>query len=176
MSSNWYRNVIAFLLMACMLFSFALAEESALDLSETNPETGYAAAIEDGAGLLEDEDQALNRDIMIRVTAFCNAGFYTYDGEDPTNAEEKARIWGAKQFGDAPFTVFVIDMYTREVAIFSTSPVYYTITQDVANEILESTFIHATHGDYGKCAYDTFSLILEKLENDKAGPESTPVV
>ena len=90
--------------------------------AQQNQESGYTAMIDDPAGLLTSDQAAEVLAAMMPVTEYANVGFATYaaSGNSQTAVLEKARRWGDERFGgDTPYTVFMIDMKTRRLGIYS---------------------------------------------------------
>ena len=88
--------------------------------TETNEETGYSLLIEDTAGLLDAEETAEVTEAMRPILQYASAGFLTWpeDGGDRTAGATKAQRWGDRVFGPSTrFTVFIIDMETRHLAM-----------------------------------------------------------
>ncbi|MBP3736848.1 MAG: TPM domain-containing protein [Lachnospiraceae bacterium] len=131
----------------------------------TNPTTGYAVRIRDGAELLRQEELQRLTQAMVPVTQYGNAGFYTKtDGAD---TEEDIRHTYRAWFGAESGTVFLIDMGNRNIWIHSDGDLYRVITREWADVITDNIYRHATAGDYGECAYLAYAQILTRLQGGK---------
>ena len=130
-------------------------------------ETGYRAVISDRADLLTDEEEAKANEAMAPITEYCNVGLYTYSGMSSTDVLRKAELWGQEQFGSQDFTVFIIDMSTRRIGIYSTRNIKRSITTQQANTITDNVYRLATQKRYGDCAAEAFRQMNATLKGDK---------
>ena len=104
------------------------------------------------------------------ITEYCNAGFYTYDGESKTYVETKAAAWGDKTFsGD--YTLFMIDMSTRQLDVYSSERIYQIITRSKAYTITDNIYAYASRKQYATCAETAFNQMLRILKGENvSGP------
>ena len=135
--------------------------------TQANPDTGYTAVIDDAARLLDGADYDGVLAEMMKVTAYCNAGLVTYSGSDGTYALKKAENWAQETFGKKTCTVFIIDMATRHLDIWSSEDVYQTVTTSVTYSITDNTYGYAKKGQYAVCARETFAQIFAVLDGQK---------
>ena len=130
-----------------------------------------APVICDDAELLsEDEESELNQ-VMNPLCSFGIPVFWTTNQEDSTDTFTKAKDFLVNAIGDNEGVAFVIDMYNRELVIYSTNQVFQCVTTSQANRILDSVYKMATGGNYLECAKATFAAIFEVL-NRSGQPES----
>lgn len=165
------KRILAFLLLIALAVpGFAAAEKT----TRKNEETGYRAVIEDGAGLLDAAEYDGLFATMMPVTDYCNAAFYTYQGESKEYVMTKAEDWANKEFADfrsGTCTVFIIDMATRQLAVWSSSDVQETVTQSKAYTITDNVYAYASRKEYARCAETAFNQISRVLRGEKlAGP------
>ena len=133
--------------------------------SITNEATDYKTVIEDGALLIKDYEITPIEDAMKPITDFCNIGFVTYpvDGSNDLSGTSKAHLWGKLVFSDMnPYIVFMIDMKTRNVSIYTSRK--NLLTTEAMNSIIDNVYLFASNDEYGTCACETFSQILKLLE------------
>ena len=83
---------------------------------------------------------------MEAVAQYCNVGCYTYSGSSSADVLDKAETWGRRQFGDAEFTVFIIDMATRRIGIYSSRGIVRVVTKAKANVITDNVYKLAAAG------------------------------
>ena len=163
---NRLIRMLALLLCAvCLLPGPACAEA----WRQVNSETGYSAVIEDPAGLLRSGEAAEVGAAMLPVTAYAHAAFLTCgtDGDSAT-VLAKARRWGDSFFGASePYTVFMIDMSTRRLGIYSSQSVYSLLNTARANTITDNVYQYATYGDYAACAKEAFREIAMVMAGEK---------
>ena len=112
-------------------------------------ETAYRVVMDDAAGLMDSAEEAQVQAEMEAVAQYCNVGCYTYGGSSSADVLDKAETWGRKQFGDAEFTVFIIDMATRRIGIFSSRGIVRVVTKAKANVISDNVYKLASAGKYG---------------------------
>ena len=154
-------SLLVLVLLPCLLAP-ALAETA-----QVNELTGYEAVIDDPAGLLSGSEVSGVFEAMLPVTDYANAGFLTCaaSGFDSSTAKDKAEKWGDARFGrSSAYTVFIIDMKTRRIAIYSSRSVYGLLTTAKANTITDNVYTYATRGEYAECAKEAFREILQVME------------
>ena len=165
------RKAVAALLLAFLLacvLSPALAESHKAE--EKNPVSGFRAVLYDQAGLLAEEEVKGVLRAMYPVTDYANAGFVTYDVPDAFNGNvlSKARSWGDKTFGSSsPYTVFIIDMKTRRLGIYSSKKVFSLLSTAKANTITDNVYKYASREEYADCAKEAFRQICLVMEGQK---------
>ena len=137
--------ILLAVLLALASVSFAAADE-----------TAYRVVMDDAAGLMDSAEEAQVQAEMEAVAQYCNVGCYTYGGSSSADVLDKAETWGRKQFGDAEFTVFIIDMATRRIGIFSSRGIVRVVTKAKANVITDNVYKLASAGKYGECAAEAF--------------------
>ena len=154
------RRQLTALLLALLLVIPGLA--GAETRTQTNETTGFTALIQDDAGLLDAAEYDSVLGTMMPVTEHCNAGFYTCDGSTEY-VVNKAKAWGNRVFsGD--YTMFIIDMGTRRIGIYSSSRIVRIVTKAKANTITDNVYKLATRGQYADCAKESFRQIRQTLE------------
>ena len=161
------NRILAFLLILTMLIpGFASAETK----TQQNGETGFMAVIEDSAGLLDAAEYDGVLATMMPITDICNAGFYTYSGESKEYVMNKAKAWANKVF-TGTCTLFIIDMATRQLAVWSSDDILKTLTQAKGYTITDNVFSYASRGDYARCAETAFNQMYKVLKGEKvSGP------
>ena len=158
------KRFLSFLLMFLLLCGLAGAE------TRTNEETEYIAVIEDRAGLLDEAEYESVFSTMMPITDICNAGFYTYSGESKEYVMNKAKAWANSVF-PGRCTLFIIDMATRQLAVWSSTDIEKTLTQAKGYTITDNVFSYASRGDYARCAETAFNQMYRVLKGEKVtGP------
>ena len=165
------KKIIAFLLLCALLIpGFAGAETK----TRTNDKTGYIAVIEDGAELLDSAEYDSVFAAMSPITEYCNVGFYTYRGESREYVMTKAKTWANEVFKAYPSgtcTLFIIDMATRQLAVWSSSDVQNTLTQAKAYTITDNVYSYASRKEYAVCAQTAFNQMNRVLKGETvSGP------
>ena len=137
---------------------------------QTNGATGFTAVIDDSAGLLDSAEYSSVLETMMSITEYCNAGLYTYSAGSTEYVMNKAKNWGNSTFsGD--YTMFIIDMSTRQLAVYSSENIYRTITQEKAYTITDNVYSYASRGQYGTCAMTAFNQMYRVLKGETvSGP------
>jgi uncharacterized protein len=155
---------IAFLLMLTLLVPCLSGAET---VRYTNEETGFTAVIDDSAELLDTAEYDSVTESMKGITAYCNAGFYTCGDGSTEYVMNKAEKWGRSTFPGAEFTMFIIDMSTRQLAVGSTDGIRKVITQDKAYTITDNVYAYASRKEYARCAETAFNQMLRALKGEK---------
>ena len=162
------RKAILSLLVLILLASFLPAAQA--ETVRANEETGFQAVIDDPAGLLSGSETDEVLESMIPVTDYANVGFVTYgaDGYDSATVVKKAERWGDGRFGrGSAYTVFMIDMSTRRLGIYSSKSVYGLLSTARANTITDNVYKYASKGDYAGCAKEAFRQIARVMRGEK---------
>lgn len=161
------KRIISFFLILMLLLPGLAAAETQ---TRQNGETGYTAVIEDGAGLLDAAEYDGVFDAMMPITDTCNAGFYTYSGESKEYVMTKAKTWANSVF-PGRCTLFIIDMATRQLAVWSSTDVQQTLTTAKGYTITDNVFSYASRGEYARCAETAFNQMNRVLKGEKvSGP------
>ena len=146
------------LLLACLLLLIcpALAEQSA------------ALIIQDDEDLLTplEENQLLQA--MQPITAYGAAAFWSTRQSGSTDVK-------AERFFDANISplrstngiVFMIDMYNREIYIFTRGDMERTVSRAGAYAITDNVYRYASKGDYYTCARSAFEQALTLIEGGR---------
>ena len=154
------------LILALLVPGFAAAEAFRMP----NETTGYIALIDDSAELLDRSEYDGVLETMMNITEYCNAGLYTYSGGSTEYVMTKARTWGDKQFS-GEYTMFIIDMSTRQLAVYSSETIYQTITQSKAYTITDNVYSYASRKQYATCAMTAFNQMYRVLKGENvSGP------
>lgn len=160
------RKILTVLTALLLLLpAAALAQEETLYYR--NPDTGFFALIEDEAGLLNSQESTEVLEQMKEITAFCSVGCYIPGGNSSTYIASKAKAWGEQTFGTrADYTMFVIDMGTRRLGVFSGGKILETVTTQRSNTIADNVYRLASKGEYGECAREAFRQIFYTLKGE----------
>ena len=139
------RLMIILALIALLLPAAALAD------------TGTAPLIKDDLDLLTDAEEALLYEEMLKVSPYGKPIFWTTNqsGEAAKKAEAYYRSVNGTQSG----VLFMIDMNTRMVYIFSDGALFKTVTRSRALTITDNVYRYASRKDYSGCALEAFSQI-----------------
>ena len=121
--------------------------------------------IEDDANLLDAAEYNSVLETMQGITDYCHAGLYTYGGSSRDYVMDKAKAWGNSTFsGD--YTLFIIDMATRQLAVYSSERIYRTITQAKAYTITDNVYSYASRKQYATCAMTAFNQMHRTLKGE----------
>ena len=161
------KRLSAFLLMLILLFPGLAAAET---VTRVNEETAYRAVIEDTGGLLDAAEFDGVFAAMMPITDICHVGFYTYQGESREYVMTKAKTWANNTF-PGTCTLFIIDMATRQLAVWSSTDVEKTLTQAKGYTITDNVYKYASRGEYAACAESAFNQMNRVLKGEKlTGP------
>ncbi len=160
------KRIIALILILLLIPCTVGAEV----LRRTNEETGYTAVIEDGASLLKDGDYDDVLNTMMGITDYCNAGLYTYGGSSTEYVENKAEAWANKVF-TGHCTIFIIDMATRQLLVWSSDDMMKTMTRAKGYTITDNVYTYASDKDYKGCVLTAFNQMHRVLMGENVtGP------
>ena len=160
------RMIMILTALVLLVPSLAAAEKK----TQQNEETGYRAVIEDSAGLLNSAEYDSVLGTMMPITEYCDVGFYTYSGESREYVMNKAKTWAQNTFGRS-CTLLIIDMSTRQLAVWSTDDVMKTLTQAKAYTITDNVYAYASRREYASCAETAFNQMYKVLKGEKvSGP------
>ncbi len=96
------------------------ADAGIMDNPYTNPDTDYEIMIEDRANLLESQDEIIRlQEAMLPITQYGNVVFYTTDNDNDQSVKDRAKYFYETLYLNTSGTIFMIDMYNREIYIFS---------------------------------------------------------
>jgi len=131
-----------------------------------NNETGYSVIIEDDANLLtnQEEENLLNE--IKKITEYGNTMFKTID-ENTTSTSNFARQIYRQKFEKNSGTLFLIDMYNRQIYIFSDGDNSNIITNYKAEIITDNVYNLAKNKDYYECSLKAFEQIYTILNGEK---------
>lgn len=160
-----YSPAVLFLVLL-FLISFPLNSSAALIrtssghnagyLSWKNPETGYAAYLDDTCDLLTaEEEQALLED-MKPISEYCNVTFFSGDdgyGTAMQYAEETYRVYMNYDSG----VLLMVDMYNRELTIYTDGEACKVITPAKCRSITDNIYRYAVNGEFYSCASEAFA-------------------
>ena len=159
------KKILAFLLTLFLLVPvFAAAE------TRTNESTGYIAVLDDSGSLLDAAEYDGVWETMMPITEHCNVGFYTYSGSSTSYVMDKAKAWANANF-KGTCTLFIIDMATRQLAVWSSTDVQKTLSQSKGYTITDNVYKYASRGDYAGCAESAFNQMNKALNGENVkGP------
>lgn len=163
---NTFKKLAVFLMILVLIPCAVNAEK----VTKTNEETGYIAVIDDSAGLLDPAEYSDVMNTMTGITEYCNAGFYTCRDGSTEYVGNKAHEWANRTF-TGHCTLFIIDMTTRQLMLWSSDDMRKTITQTKGNIIVDNVYTYASDKEYARCAETTFNQVLRVLRGEKiSGP------
>ena len=119
--------------------------------------------LDDSGSLLDTAEYDGVWEAMMPVTEYCNVGFYTCSGSDKTYVMDKAKAWANANF-KGTCTLFIIDMATRQLAVWSSTDVQKTLTQSKGYTITDNVYKYASRGDYAGCAESAFNQMYKVLK------------
>lgn len=129
-------------------------------------DNGHKVIIKDNANLLNDDEEDKLAQKMLDITKYGNVAFVSND-EYCSSTSSFAENAYRKLFGIRDGTIFVIDMYNREIYIFSDGKIYNTITVAYAHTITDNTYKFAKNGKYYECAEEAFDEIYTLLSGHR---------
>lgn len=145
-------------------------EEESEEVLYTNPDTGFQAVVQDKASLIQNMDSL--KEYMVPITQYENILFASTN-YNSLSQKEYARHVGNSIFGtNADYSVFLLDMYNRQLFIFSSESMYRKIPSSKANIITDNVYKYASNDEYDTCAQSAFEQLYMVLNGD---PLSSPM-
>ena len=155
-----------YILISLLLLLLIPTKVLAMNVVHTNEENNAKVVLEDDADLLSDEEEKKLTDKMISLTRYGHVVFKTIS-ENPTDAESYARNYFYEAFGNVDGEMFLIDMDTRRIAIYSSGKNKDVITRGKANTITDNIYLYASRENYYQCAYEAFDQIYTVLDGGR---------
>ncbi|MCI5620789.1 MAG: TPM domain-containing protein [Lachnospiraceae bacterium] len=153
-----------------LLFFFGSTQKCLAETVYVNPDTGYEAVIEDGAGLLTTEELDKLAIEMKEATAYGNLMFVSID-YNPNYGEDASYEYAAdtleERYGYESSTIFLIDMDERMIYIYSIGANYKTISKARANTITDNVYRYASDAEYYLCASKAIEQITTVLSGGR---------
>ena len=137
----------------------SLAASETSEISNASTDGLY---LDDGAGLLTEEEEGNLKKTMQQILPYGGCAFVTTSDNYET-ASDYARSRYRDYFGTASGVLFLIDMNNRRIEIFSDGAIYRVITKNYANTITDNVYTYAKSGDYYTCANEAFLQIRTLL-------------
>lgn len=155
-----------FLTFLTMFFLFGMTCEAG-EIYQ-NPDTGYCAVVVDECGLLNASEKEEMMEIMKEISAYGNVSFISANGgKNSRETEVFAETCYLEVFGDTSGTMFLVDMKSRYLYIYSRNEMYDVVTRNYANTITDNVYRDASAGAYGDCAIKAYSQILSLLQGQR---------
>ena len=146
------------LLMGILFLSTLLKPVSALAADRL--------VVEDNADLLSPEEEARLIDDYSAITEYMDAAFITMDVPSVGTAAY-AEEYAIAHYGNSPAVIFIIDMYDRQLYIYTNGSALKTITRADSRAITDNIYKSASKGNYYECADQAFSQILGKCRGER---------
>ncbi len=169
---NGYLFLIIFALSLLTTVSgtaaFTVKAQDEQDIIKTydNQETGYQAVLQDEAQLMTSDDRERLIYDMRPITQYGNAAFLSVNENNSSTSYLAEYAYNAL-FGQEPGTIFVIDMYNRQIYVYSYGSMLDVISVAYANTITDNVYKLATNGDYYGCASKAYEQIISLLQGQK---------
>ncbi len=157
-------------LALCMMLAGTLAGANetakAAVIQYSNEETGYQVVLQDDADLLSDQEEELLCETMEKITEYGSVAFVS-SSEENVDTVVTAKLYYRNYFETESGTLFFVDMYNRELYIFSDGEVYQTISRGMANTITDNVYRMASAGNYYECAEEVYQELFTLLGGGK---------
>ena len=149
-------------LIACLLLPVTTF---ALDYRDET--TGYYCIIEDDADLLTDAEEERLLELMKEGLAYGHMMFKTINYDTGKTTQQYNEDLYYSIFGNQSGTLFIIDMYRREMFISSDGENGDIITVAKANVITDNNYRYASDGEYYECAAGVFEQVIAVLNGER---------
>ncbi len=159
-------NKVKYLLL--ILFVFLISSNVyAEDINNKDNENRYKIVIEDDADLFTDEEEIKLKDIMVPLTEYGHIAVKTINDNSYGSASSYASNYYHNNFGSESGSLFLIDMVTRKIYIFSDGANYKIINNDKAYIITDNVYKYASYKQYFECTKEALTEIRTLLEGGK---------
>lgn len=118
----------------------------------------------DSANLISGTDKNKIIEAMQPISLCGNVGFITTN----TAAESGESYFNSEyynQFGHESGVIFFIDMYDRNLCIWTNGEIGHTLTMSACTSITDNVYKYAVNGDYTQCSVTAFNQIYRKINN-----------
>ena len=133
---------------------------------EINEESGYEVFIMDEAGLISDEDMGDVLAVMRELSEYGNVVLLTTDSNS-FSAEDLAYHYYYDMEGVSSGCIFLIDMESRYLYIYSNGEMHDILTQRNADAITDNVYRMAKVGEYGDCAREAYTEIYQLMNGEE---------
>lgn len=155
MKVNKKNNHILFILLFLLSFFLLIQEVKALDIVKPDNEL----IIEDDADILTISEEENLKNDMKPLLEYGNIAFKSIT-ENSKTAKEFTEEYYTELFNNESGTIFLFDMEHKAIYIYSYGNCYKTITETVAQTIIDRVSSYASNGEYYKCSSETYQEIL----------------
>ena len=125
-----------------------------------------AVTIWDRANILTEPEEESLKSVMEPVSAYGKTAFVSYLTNE-TAKDYVEKNLNREGFFSGGGTVFVIDMYHREIWLYSGGKIRRTVSDSLARAITANVYQYATDGDFLTCAEEAFRQELKLLEGGR---------
>ncbi len=133
-----------------------------------NPDTKYKVVIEDEEDLLTDAQEANVAEAMQEITAYGNVAFLSaHEGRNSKETAKAAEEHYLEYFGNTDGVIFMIDMRSRYLYIYSNKALYKVINRGYAETITDNVYKDASAGAYATCAIEAYGQMLSLLQGQR---------
>lgn len=146
----------------CSLWLVLLVLSPVMVQAKTTSAKG-AVWIQDDAGLLTTEEEALLEKTMEDMSPYGNVVFYAID-VNSYSAKACAQQMYQSLYGITDGTLLLIDMDNREIYIYNSGEVSECITNQESYSITDNVYQYATDEDYFTCAKMVYEQELALME------------
>lgn len=126
--------------------------------------TEYNIYLEDGADLLNSEEEILLSEFMQTLSAYGNVAFVSLAQNPDSSTDSYAESYYSSHFGSDSGILFLIDMDERMIWLETGGEIKKTIPRSYALTITDNTYSYASEGEYYLCAQTAFEQSLTLLE------------
>ena len=171
--SNVFLNILLVVSVVVLIAPF-VRDGIVSAISSKAPKDGevsqsFRIEINDGAGLLRDDEEDALREELAAVAKHYNVAFVSTKESTGLNARERADLLLSDLFADSHGILLLIDMYNREIYIRAGDSVKH-LTVAKCETITDNVYTYASAGDYYQCASKAFAQIARIVEG-KSIPE-----
>ena len=155
--------IVLAMILAMILPAFAYDDETP---AYKDPATGNEIYMIDEEDLLSDAEEEKLIEQMKGVLPYGGAAFVSVSAYSNSTGDE-AEFYLRQLFGNNSGTVFMIDMWNRNIWIQSGAEMYRVITKGYANSITDNVYKMASREEYYECASEAFRQMQTLLDGGR---------
>lgn len=152
--SKILKALVSFIL--CIVFVSGVF----VPVKAADPNTQYRIVYNDEAGLIKGDNEAI-LEAMEALAECGNVGFITTNDKAKSGTDYFRQEY-YEQFGNESGAIFFIDMYDRNLYIWTDGALGKKLTVGACNTITDDIYKYAADGDYAKTAERAFELMYRK--------------
>lgn len=161
------KKILPVIIALCVLMIPGLNARAEFSVPYTDPNTGYAVILDDGADLLTPAEEKSLTEAMKPLAAYGHVMFVSIDYNPRSSTYNYAADYIYNTVGNDSVTMFIIDMDERYLYLLTNGRARELLNDQKCNSITDNVYKYASGGNYGTCAEKAFTQALTLLEGGR---------